>query len=285
MALFSNTGLPGVGKTEHTTLLALRHYNRTNNIIKKVVRYVLKRPIIVNNVYSNYPILLDKKRNIYSNRVMVEDMNMEYQFPKHSAIFIDEPQLEDDSLDYEYFDRRKAMFMQLHRHFGIDSIVFTTQHPNRLIVFEKQIMAHFQRITKAIKIPFLPYKIIVIRKCYELSDYEMINTRDKDKRKENDIQIKFDIVNIKKVHSSYNSKYFAPLIEDKPMINKGTYTSLEMDDVTLNYYRKKIEEYKKIAENKQEKRMKSSIKNSSKATVLGSSPNSAVMSVPIRYKK
>lgn len=281
VALFTNTGLPGIGKTEYSTMLALKHYKDTNNFIKKTVRYVMKKPLIVNNIYSNYPILLDKKRNIYSNKVMVEDLNLEHRFLKGSFISIDEPQLEDDALDYEYFDRRKAMFMQLHRHFGIDSIVFTTQHPNRLIVFEKQIMAYFQRITRTIKIPFLPYKILFIRRCYELADYEAITTRDKNRRKENDIETKFSIINIKKVHSSYNDKYFAPLNSKKPLLNKGTYNSLEMDEVTLNYYRKKIEEYRKIAENKAEKRLKAATRNN-KATISASKPNGAVSGVVIK---
>ena len=66
-------GIPGSGKNVLATKLAIKHYKRENNIIRKIIRKILHQEIIVNNVYSTYPILLkkyskrSKKQDIYTN--------------------------------------------------------------------------------------------------------------------------------------------------------------------------------------------------------------------------
>ena len=67
MALFSNTGLPGSGKTEYLTYLAIRHYKRENNIVNRFMRKYIKKlndkDIYVNNVYTDYWIGYNKLDN------------------------------------------------------------------------------------------------------------------------------------------------------------------------------------------------------------------------------
>lgn len=258
MALIANVGLPGCGKTEFTTHLALKHYKRTNSLIRKCIRKYLHKPILINNVYSNYPILLDKKEKIYSNIVHIDDLKNQYSFPKHSFLCFDEPQLDYDSLDFKLFPRAIGMFLQAHRHFGIDDIVFATQHPNRLVMYEKNIMTMYNRIHNSFKIPFLPYKLLIIRSCYELCDYDYICSRDKDVRKMHDIKISFKIVNCKKVHNSYDSTYLSSLNSDKPLINKGVYNNLDLTEEQRKAYNKKFEDNAFVSKKEQKSRQKQS---------------------------
>lgn len=209
MALFTNTGLPGAGKTEYLTYLAVKHYKRTNSFLNRYIRRKRGLPEYINNVYSDYPICLDLKKNIYSRVVDIDDLDNSWSFLPYSFIAFDEPQLDYDSLDTKEFPRSIAMFMQAHRHFDIDSIAFATQHPNRLIVYEKNIMNEYSYIKNAFKIPFTPFKVLSIRKVYELNDYDSINTRDKEEMKKRNIVKKNKIYNYKKIDKHYNSKYFS----------------------------------------------------------------------------
>ena len=81
MALRSFCGIPGSGKTLDATDIAIKHYKKQNNRIKYYLAFIFSKLGIkskkvdyeyyklfpkkrINNVYSNYPILLDKKREI-----------------------------------------------------------------------------------------------------------------------------------------------------------------------------------------------------------------------------
>lgn len=245
MALSSNCGLPGSGKTELLTYLAVKHYKKENSLLRLWIRKYLKKldDIYVNNVYTDYPVLLDLKNNIYSNRVHINDLDNSYRFKKGAFIGIDEPQLKHDSADWQDFPRSIGMFLQLHRHFGISDIVFATQHPNRLVMYEKNIMGVYRKMHNVIKIPFTHFKFVIIRSCYEIDDYPLISTRDKETKKMRNIKTKFMIYNAKKVHKHYDDKYLSPLNELKPLLNKGTYTSLKLDEEDLKYYDEYFKKY------------------------------------------
>ena len=86
MEILCNSGIPGSGKTLDSTYDAIKHFKKENNPIKKYSIYLLsylpskigenfkiKKAYykifpygLINNVYTNYPVLLDKKRKIYS---------------------------------------------------------------------------------------------------------------------------------------------------------------------------------------------------------------------------
>ena len=95
MALSSNCGLPGSGKTEFLTYLAVKHYKKENSLLRLWIRKYIRKlsDIYVNNVYTDYPVLLDLKNNIYSNKVHINDLDNSYRFKKGAFIGIDEPQL------------------------------------------------------------------------------------------------------------------------------------------------------------------------------------------------
>ena len=245
MALSNNSGLPGSGKTEYLTYLALKHYKKENNIIKLLIRKYIKKQkdIYVNNVYTDYPVLLDIKNEIYSNRVHITDLDNTYRVKNRSFIGIDEPQLKHDSADWQEFPRSIGMFLQLHRHFGINDIVFATQHPNRLVMYEKNIMGVYRKMHNVIKIPFTPFKFVIIRSCYEITDYDLISTRDKETKKMRNIKTTFKIYNANKVHKHYDDKYLSPLNECKPLLDKGTYDSLKLTENDLKYYDDYFKQY------------------------------------------
>ena len=98
MSVIGLHGVPGSGKTLSVAVIARKHYKRENSLIKKVIYKIFStlpgKPGIkfkkkleyykifpkgrINNVYSSYPILLDRKRNIYSNKFSIFDFNNKY---------------------------------------------------------------------------------------------------------------------------------------------------------------------------------------------------------------
>ena len=59
------SGLPGMGKNVYATYLAKKHFNKENNLLKRFVRKIKHKELYVNNVYSTYPIILNKKNKIH----------------------------------------------------------------------------------------------------------------------------------------------------------------------------------------------------------------------------
>lgn len=244
MSLIALCGVPGAGKTFMLTRMARKHYKQQNSLLFCIKRKLHKQPWHINNVYSNYPILLDKKKKIYSRIIDIEDLKNQYSFLDHSFIAFDEPQLDYDSIaDTFIFPRAIGMTMQAHRHFGIDNIVFATQHPNRLVVYEKNIMNEYYKIMKKLKLPFLPWGLVCTRKCYEIEDYARITSGSKEIRKECSISRKFFFFNFKKIYKSYDSTYLRPLNLDKPKLEKGTYNDLIMPSAACKHLEKKFSMY------------------------------------------
>lgn len=230
MSVISINGLPGKGKTLTGTMIALKHFRKENNIIKKIVRKIKKEEVILNNVYSNYPILLNKRKKIYSNRVSIYDLKNQYSFKPNSLIIIDEIQLFYDSDEYKTFPRIIANFNQAHRHFLIKDIIYISQHPSRVVKKLRNVVSEYYRIKTKIMIPILKIGIITARVTYEFEDYESSFTKDKELRKLKDIKSKIFFVNFRKVFKSYDTIYLLPLNVDKPKINKGNYTKMYLPE-------------------------------------------------------
>ena len=249
MSLISLCGVPGSGKTLDSTYFALKHYNKQNILIKYYLHKFLYRiPKLkdfsryqyfnkfpkhrINNVYSNYPILLDKKYKIYSNVVSLWDLNNDYSFEPGSIIIIDEVQLYADSDEYK--DKimnaklsRIAKFLQAHRHYGIDTIIFTSQNPSRIFKKARNICESYRKQEKLINIPFTPYTIMRSTDYYDLDFYGRFVPRDRKERKKLPFDYKkhFCIFNRKKVFKAYNSRYLQKYNYNKPLLTIGTYNS------------------------------------------------------------
>ena len=238
MSVISLNGLPGSGKTLTGTYLAIKHFKKYNTGLKKFIRFLQRKPKIVNNVYSNYPILLDKRKKVYSNKVSIYDLMNQYSFPIGSLIIIDEIQLFYDSDEYKSFPKVIANFNQAHRHFGICDIIYISQHPSRVIKKLRNVVCEFYRIKKRVVLPIFKVGFVTARVTYEFEDYGQAFTKAKELKKMRDIKGKIFFMNFRKIYKSYNTVYLRPLNYDKPLIKNGNYNNLNLDSDDV----KKLEE-------------------------------------------
>lgn len=241
MAVIGLHGIPGCGKTVSSTSIALKHYKKTNKLYKQFFRYLMKKEIIINNVYSNYPILLDKRKKIYSNIISIDDLDNRYRFSFNSIIILDEVQAFYDSYrDFKKFPEGISTFFQFHRHFGIKDIYVIAQHPRRLISYIRDVISQYHRIKRFLKLRILNLGIISYRKCYEFEDYTNSFTKDKQLKKLLEIKTGFYIFNLRKTFKSFNSRYLNVLNCNKPLPDFGTYSSLILPEQVQIYLNNKL---------------------------------------------
>ena len=226
------SGLPGSGKNVYVTYLARKHFRRENNIIARIIRSINHEPTIVNNIYTSYPVLLNKKKKIYSNLVTLTDLDGRYRFLKHSLIIIDEVQSIFDSDEHKEFPKNIATFNQFHRHFDIDDIIYISQHPSRIVKKLRNVSCVFMKIRKFFVIPILKVGIMYYTNYYEFDDYGKWHHPTKE-QKTYDVDNHFRVFSARKVFSSYNSKYLSVLNKDKPLYSKGSYTDLNLSPIEI----------------------------------------------------
>lgn len=251
MEILCYSGIPGSGKTLHATSDALKHFKKENNPIKKAFiysfsflpgslgskfrdkkRYYKSFPYSkINNIYSNYPILLDKKKNIYSNKFSIFDLDNSCSFYPNALFIVDEIQLFIDS--DEYRDKKKnytvsfiAKFMQSARHFGCYGIILCTQHPSRLFKKARNVASGFIQHKKIFKFPLVNLGWIKTIRYFILEDYGKFIPKDREARKMLPFEFEKHIVfmNFNKVFKSYDSRYLAKYNYKKPLSNKGVYS-------------------------------------------------------------
>ena len=220
-------GVPGTGKTLFITYLMKKKYMQENNIFKRL--FTKKRYI---NIFSNYPILLDK--NHYSYKCTLSDFNV---FKKHipdSDFVFDEFQSYYDSLDYKNFP--KNISKNFHRHFGIKDIYLISQHPSRIVKQARILINEFYQITRFVKIPFIGIGFLRYNIYFNFEDYgRSVNVKKDDVNY--DFKKKFVFFKYKKVFKSYNTKYLRALVDDKPYINTFNYdhVDLSLNDINKNF--------------------------------------------------
>ena len=240
MSVISINGLPGKGKTLTSVHLAIKHYKNQNKFFSKLIRKLQRKDVIYNSVYSNFPICLDKRKKIYSNRVSVYDLMNQSSFLPDSLIIIDEIQLFYDSDEYKTFPRIIANFNQAHRHFGIKDIIYISQHPSRVVKKLRNVVSEYYRIKTVFRLPILNFGFISARVTYEFEDYELSFTKDSELRKMKDIKSKIFFVNFRKAFKSYDTCYLRPLNADKPLLEHGNYKSIDLDDNDINVLSEKL---------------------------------------------
>lgn len=240
------SGIPGSGKNVRATYLAKKHFKKENSLLRKLIRKLLHKPIIVNNVYTTYPVLLkkyrkrSKKNNIYSNRVTLFDLVPDNRFIDNALIIIDETQAFYDSEEYKNFPKEIAVFNQFHRHFNIKDIYYISQHPSRIMKKLCILASEFDKIKTFINIPFINIGFMHIVCYYERDDYGKYN-HPKKEAKIYDVKNKYCLFLSGKVFRSYHSKYLRVLNIDKPLYNRGTFDSLDLTNQEISYiYRDKI---------------------------------------------
>lgn len=220
-------GLPGVGKNVYATYIAIKHYERTNNIINRLIRRLGHNPIWINNIYSSYPILLDKKRKVYSRIVKPDDLKNQYSFLPNSIIIIDEIQSFYDSDEYKKFPKEIAVFNQFHRHFNIADIYYISQHPSRVVKKLRNVTSQFRKIRFFVKFPIIPYGVMYYTNYYEFEDYGKWHHPSRETRTY-DVDNHFVFFNVKKIFKSYNSTYLHVLNENKPILGEEKFKNLDL---------------------------------------------------------
>ena len=223
------SGLPGKGKNVYATYLALKHYDKTNSLLKRCIRIIKHQDFIINNVYSTYPILLDKKKMIYSRLVTLDDMKNQYSFLKDSLIIVDEVQSFYDSDEFKDFPKEIAVFNLFHRHFGIKDIYYISQHPSRIVKKLRNVSSCFIKIRSFLKIPFLKIGIMYYTNYYEFEDYGKWHHPTKE-MKTYDVDNHFVIFGLRRIYKSYNSIYLKVLNENKPLIDKGSFINTKLTE-------------------------------------------------------
>lgn len=239
-------GIPGSGKNVLATKLAIKHYKRENNIIRKIIRKILHQEIIVNNVYSTYPILLkkyskrSKKQDIYTNRITLYDLVPYNRFKKGALIIVDETQAFYDSEDHKEFPKEISVFNQFHRHFDVDDIIYITQHPSRLMKKLRILCSEYDKVKTFVIIPIIGLAFMHIVKYFEFEDYGKYN-HPKKEAKTYDVKNQYILVFTKRIFKSYNSKYLNVLNKDQPLYDRGTFNSKDLSIEEIKYiYRDKI---------------------------------------------
>lgn len=241
MSVIGLHGIPGCGKTASATAIGIKHYKKENAILKQFFRYITKKDILKNNVYSNFPILLNKRKKIYSNIISIDDLDNRYSFPLNSIIILDEVQAFYDSYrDFKSFPSSIATFFQFHRHFGIKDIYIIAQHPRRLITYIRDVISQYHRIKRFIKLRLLGLGIVVYRKSYEFEDFTESFTKDKDRKKLLEIKTGFYMFSLRKIFKSFDTKYLNVLNYEKPLPPFGIYNSLQIPETLVNYLNKKL---------------------------------------------
>ena len=242
----SINGIPGSGKNVRATKLALKHFKKENNIIFKIYRILTHKPIIINNVYSTYPIRLkkyskrSKKQDIYSNKVTIFDLVPNNRFKKNALIIIDEAQAFYDSEEHKIFPKEIAVFNQFHRHFDVKDIIYITQHPSRLMKKLRILVCQFDKVKTFINIPIINLGFMHIVSYFEFDDYGKYH-HPKKEAKTYDVKNHYCLFFTGKTFKSYTSKYLKVLNNTKPLYDNGVFTELNLSENDIRFiYRDKI---------------------------------------------
>jgi hypothetical protein len=224
MAITIFAGIPGKGKTAYATYDAVKKYKKDNWLLVKLLQ---KRKDDVNLIYSNYPILLNPKKNIYSHQIRFKDMDMKYKFPHGSMIIIDEAQRYQDARDFKSFPKNVGTFLQHHRHGSISSIIFVSQHPKRMDNKIRDLAEVFRKYRIFIRIPFTPVLFTYYTNYYEFEEYAKYNQAPKENRNY-DYDNHFKFLWSWHCFNRYDSKYFRVIFDKLPMIVNELWTSKQI---------------------------------------------------------
>lgn len=258
MSLVAYSGIPGSGKTLNATIRAVRYYKKTNSKLKYIILkltspiskaskekleyYKLFKHKKINNIYSTYPILLDKKHKIYSYVISLWDLNNNYSFLPDSLIIIDESQLfcdADEYKDKKTVERLRPIgyFLQAHRHFGIKEIILTSQDPDRIFKKARNICSSYIKFKRTINLPIIPLSYCSGVGYYNLKYYGEFIPRDYETRR----KLPFDYYKYRmlfirtKYYKSYDSRYLSPYNYTKPLINLEKNVNTDSLKLSYNY--------------------------------------------------
>lgn len=226
MAITIYAGLNGKGKTANATLKAVKKYKKDNSLIRRLIRRQRG-----NLVYSNYPILLDMKKRVYSHMLSLSDLEMKVKYPEHSMLIYDETQRYYDSREFKKFPKAIGTYLQHHRHASIDDVIFITQDPQRIDSKMRELAEVFRKYRIFITIGFgkwfFPYGFTYYSNYYRSDDYNKYHKIDK-KISTYEVDNHFRFFKIKNIFPRYDSKYYRILFAELPNASSETWTGKAM---------------------------------------------------------
>lgn len=221
MSVIAVCGLPGSGKSLFITNLMIKHYKNENGFIKRL--FFSNK--LNNNIFSNFPIKLYKKK--YSNSIALKDFEYFKKYPMDSDIVFDEFQLYFDSLDFKNFPKNVRTNFQLHRHFGINNIYILSQHPSRIVKQARVLICEFYEIVKFVKIPLIGIGFFKYNIFY---NYEDFGKPTNVKKSEVNYKFKksFMFFKYRRAFKGYDTKFMRSLVDNEPLIEKVPFIDKEM---------------------------------------------------------
>jgi len=241
LSVIAICGLPGTGKTLFSTYLMTRKFKKENWLIKRLFRHLNYN----NNVFSNYPIKLNKKR--YSNQVSLYDLMKYKKWYMDSDIVLDEFQLYCDSIDFKNFPSKVRNFFQLHRHFGVNNIYVLSQDPSRIVKQVRVLICEYYEIVKFIRIPIIGIGIFRYNIFYNDEDYgKSVNVKKQDVQYKFKKRIKF--CRYKKIYKAYNTKYMRCLVDNESYFERVEFNDkyMTLQEVESAFHFKEKEETEKM---------------------------------------
>jgi len=231
MAVICYNGLPGKGKTANATRDAIKAYKsyKIKTFILNCLRKKQNREEIDNIIFSNYPILLDKKTERYSYVLDIRKMHMNYKFPKGSVLILDEAQRYNDSRDFKNFPKKLGIFFQHHRHGDIDKIILVTQHPRRLDNKMRDLCEVFRKFKIWFKLPLLPVVFIYYTDYYEFEDYGKYNHVPRE-RKIYDYRNGMKLIITWNLFTRFDTKYFKVVFKNLTNIPKKQFKNIAVQE-------------------------------------------------------
>ena len=187
----------------------------------------------INNIFTNYPVLLDPKRKIFSNIFRPKDTKMTVKFPKGSTIIWDEAQRDVESREFKKFDKNMGTFLQHHRHASITNIIFVSQSPKRIDNKLRDLAEVYRKYKIFFKIPFIPFIFVYYSNYYEADDYGKY-AHPKPEVKNYDVDNHIEFISTKKSFDRYDSKYFSAIFDILPPVVKVQWQKLQMSPEEIN---------------------------------------------------
>jgi hypothetical protein len=269
--IYALNGTPGQTKTAQATHLALKKYKKDNVWLRlfEVIYFLtiqlnkifktldLEKIKMLTNphvkVYSNYPILLDKKRKITTNLITLDDLNYNHKFEKGTMIILDEIQFYGDSTEYKKLAEsimEQVNFMQTHRHCHVSHLILISQHPSRIPKFYRVLCEEFRKQKVILNVQLKVFgKVLIngftIKKEIIYYEFEEYNTSVSGKKKRDvpvDFKRKIFIMN-NEVFNRYDNIYLSAVVKGKPKFIKKQYNTLIMDKEELSLTFPKLAQY------------------------------------------
>lgn len=247
MAVRTITAPPGWGKTLNMTRFALEIFDAENKK-KKDGKYI-------NCIYSNYPILLKRKKKFFqffdgagnvcnalkinedgemdndgkywgcfSNKIRFTDMRLKYKFCDNASFFIDEIAFIYDSMEYKDFPDCIAHFFSVHRHLSYNMIYTNSQSLSRII---KRVLCISEEFWNVVDLKKL---LCFIRVEFKITT-DIRNSKDSE-NSQIDENFKYEYYTkwftSFRVYKAYHTKYLEELNKELPLYDKGCWNGLKM---------------------------------------------------------